>query len=343
MKFGLFDHLDQTSAALSGQYESRLKFAEYCDAKGFYAYHVAEHHVTPLGLAPSPLLYLSAMAQRTSNLRFGPLVLPLPLYHPLRLYEEICMLDQLSGGRLELGVGKGISPHEISAFGQDASRAQDRFNECLAFFDHAFTEQTLNFEGEFFSFNNLPLPLKPAQNPHPPMWYGVLKPSSAEWAAGRGMNVVCGAGPMEEARTAIEAYRGAYAGESESLAGLLRQIVIAPDQKTARRRAAPAFSVFRENFTFLWDHFNDPLAKQLLPDDMDAVIEHGEAIVGTPSQVLDKLAEELEFTGANYLVCRFAFGNLSIEHILESLSLFCEEVKPGLEQLGSIAPAAANS
>tara|TARA_R110002049_G_scaffold155062_1_gene319887 strand:+ start:8952 stop:9983 length:1032 start_codon:yes stop_codon:yes gene_type:complete len=343
MKFGLFDHLDQTSSALSEQYENRLKFAEYCDAEGFYAYHIAEHHVTPLGLAPSPLLYLSAMAQRTRTLRFGPLVLPLPLYHPLRLYEEICMLDQLSGGRLELGIGKGISPHEISAFGQDAARAQDHFNECLAFLDNAFTEPVLNFEGEFFSFSNIPLPLKAVQAPRPPMWYGVLKPSSAAWAAERGMNVVCGAGPAEEARAAIDAYQGAYTGRGEPMAGLLRQIVIAPDQETARRRAAPAFSVFRENFTFLWDHFNDPLAKQLLPEDMDSIIQHGEAIVGSPSQVLEKLGEELEFTGANYLVCRFAFGNLSIEHILESLSLFCEEVKPDLEKLASVTPAVANS
>jgi len=175
------------------------------------------------------------------------------------------------------------------------------------------------------------------------MWYGVLKPSSAEWAARRGMNVVCGAGPAEEARTAIDAYRGAYTGNREPLAGLLRQIVIAPDQQAARRRAAPAFSVFRQNFSSLWDHFNDPLAKQLLPEDMDAIIEHGEAIVGSPKQVLDKLGEELELTGANYLVCRFAFGDLSFEHICESLNLFCEEVKPGLEQFGNIAPAAATS
>lgn len=340
MKFGLFDHLDHTSAAMTEQYEDRLKFAEQCDANGFYAYHVAEHHVTPLGLAPSPLLYLAAMAQRTSKLRFGPLVLPLPLYHPLRLYEEICMLDQLSAGRLELGVGKGISPHEITAFGQDATRAQDRFEECLAFLDHAFTEQTLNFDGEFHSFSNLPLPLKPVQLPHPPMWYGVLKPSSAQWAARRGMNVVCGAGPVADAKAAIEAYRNAYSGKGEPLAGLLRQIVIAPDQKTARHRAAPAFDVFRKNFISLWDHFNDPLAQQLLPDDMDAIIQHGEAIVGTPAQVLDRLGEELEFTGANYLVCRFAFGSLSIEHIGESLSLFCDEIKPALESLGAATPAA---
>src|SRR5215831_13630542 len=98
MKFGVFDHLDRNELALGDYYESRLKIAEAYDRLGFYAYHIAEHHSTPLGMAPSPSVFLSAVAQRTQQLRFGPLVYALPLYHPLRLIEEICMLDQLSGG-----------------------------------------------------------------------------------------------------------------------------------------------------------------------------------------------------------------------------------------------------
>lgn len=330
MKFGLFDHLDQSSGSLSQQYADRLRFAELCDAAGFYAYHVAEHHVTPLGLAPSPMLYLSAVAQRTRNLRLGPLVLPLPLYNPLRLYEEICMLDQLSNGRVELGVGKGISPHELGAMGVDVTRAKACFDETLALLKQAFAADTLDFSGEFFSAAGLPLPMKPLQQPHPPLWYGVLKPSSAEWAGQQGMNVVCGAGPVEEVRETITAYRGAYRGSNGGTAGLLRQIVIAESEKEARRRARPAFDVFRDNFTYLWNHFSDPLASQLLPEEMDHIIAHGEAIVGSPEQVLERLAAEMDASGANYLVCRFAFGNLAPEHVEESLELFCERIMPAL-------------
>ena len=79
----------------------RLKIVEAYDRAGFYGYHVAEHHATPLGMAASPGVFLAAVAQRTQALRFGPLVYPLPLYHPLRLIEEICMLDQMSGGRMQ--------------------------------------------------------------------------------------------------------------------------------------------------------------------------------------------------------------------------------------------------
>src|SRR5258707_14875479 len=119
VKIGVFDHFDRGGVPLSEHYENRLKLIEAYDRVGLHAYHVAEHHATPLGMAPSPNLLLSAVAQRTRQLRFGALVYQLPLYHPLRLAEEICMLDQLSGGRLELGIGRGASPHEIEYYGLD--------------------------------------------------------------------------------------------------------------------------------------------------------------------------------------------------------------------------------
>src|SRR5215469_15759337 len=106
MEFGVFDHLDRDGAPLHDYYDARLTIVEAYDRLGFYAYHVAEHHATPLGMAPSPSVFLAAVAQRTRRLRFGPLVYALPLYHPLRLIEEICMLDQMSDGRLEIGFGR---------------------------------------------------------------------------------------------------------------------------------------------------------------------------------------------------------------------------------------------
>src|ERR1700722_3403011 len=101
MRFGVFDHVDRGAGPLHAFYQDRLALTEEYDRAGFHAYHVAEHHATPLGCAPSPGLFLAAVAQRTTRLRFGPLVYTLPLYHPLRLLDEICMLDQISGGRLE--------------------------------------------------------------------------------------------------------------------------------------------------------------------------------------------------------------------------------------------------
>jgi alkanesulfonate monooxygenase SsuD/methylene tetrahydromethanopterin reductase-like flavin-dependent oxidoreductase (luciferase family) len=130
LSFGIFDHLDHAGGSLRQQYSDRLEIASACDEAGFRAYHVAEHHGTPHGLAASPNLFLSAVAQRTRKLRLGPLVMLLNLYHPLRAFEEICMLDQLSGGRLDLGIGRGAVPLELSFFGVSAAEAQDRYSEA---------------------------------------------------------------------------------------------------------------------------------------------------------------------------------------------------------------------
>ncbi len=117
--FGMFDHVDRSDEPLGALYEHRLKLVEAAEAAGFRTYHVAEHHATRLGMAPSPGIFLAAVAQRTRRIRFGPLVYLLPRYTPLRLIEEIAMLDQMSGGRFELGVGRGISPYELAYCGID--------------------------------------------------------------------------------------------------------------------------------------------------------------------------------------------------------------------------------
>ncbi len=173
MKFGIFDHLDRNNLPLREYYEARLQLIETYDREGFYAYHVAEHHSTPLGMAPSPSVFLSAVAQRTQRLRFGPLVYALPLYHPIRLIEEICMLDQMSGGRLDIGFGRGASQIEAAIYGNDPAKAEAMYIEGLELIMRGLTHKTLDFHGECFSFDDVPMELECLQKPHPPVWYGV--------------------------------------------------------------------------------------------------------------------------------------------------------------------------
>ena len=109
MQFGIFDQNDRGPYPLGKQYENRLQLIEFYDQAGFRTYHMSEHHSTPLSLTPSPSVFLAAVAQRTKRLRLGPLVYVLPAHHPLRLAEEICMLDHLSDGRLDVGIGRGAS------------------------------------------------------------------------------------------------------------------------------------------------------------------------------------------------------------------------------------------
>src|SRR5947207_2260772 len=127
LSFGVFDHLDASGAPLRNFYEDRLNLIELYDRLGFYCYQVAEHHSTPLGMAPSPSVLMAAVSQRTKRINFGPLVYTLPLYHPIRLIEEICMLDHMSGGRLQFGVGKGISPIAVRYYRLDPEQLTKTF------------------------------------------------------------------------------------------------------------------------------------------------------------------------------------------------------------------------
>src|ERR1019366_6288725 len=159
MEFGVFDHLDRDDQPLADYYQARLQIIEAYDRLGIYAYHVAEHHSTPLGMAPSPSVFLAAVAQRTRRLRFGPMIYALPLYHPIRMIEEICMLDQMSAGRLEMGFGRGASPTELEYYGQDPKNAQQVYTEALELILQGLAEKTLTYHGRFFNFDNVPMEL----------------------------------------------------------------------------------------------------------------------------------------------------------------------------------------
>src|SRR5258706_1141662 len=168
MQFGVFDHMDASGEPLAELFENRLKLAEAYDRIGLHALHIAEHHSTPLGMSPSPSVFLALAAQRTKRLRLGPLVYTLPLYHPLRLAEEICTLDQLSGGRLELGVGRGVSPLEIASFGVDPAKSQAMYLEAYQVVMKALASRSVRFRVENYTFDVAPVSLVPVTKLHTP-------------------------------------------------------------------------------------------------------------------------------------------------------------------------------
>src|SRR6185436_9346807 len=151
MEFGIFDHLDRSPSSLADYYEERLAIVELFDRAGFYSYHLAEHHGTPLGLAPSPSVFLAAVAQRTKTLRLGALVFTLSLYHPLRLLDELCMLDHLSNGRLDVGIGRGISPIELGFYGVVPEESPAIFQEVTEILLKGFASDVVSHHGKHFN------------------------------------------------------------------------------------------------------------------------------------------------------------------------------------------------
>ncbi|HZA21600.1 MAG TPA: LLM class flavin-dependent oxidoreductase, partial [Dehalococcoidia bacterium] len=157
IQFGIFDWIEWDKRPAGEIYEQRLKMLECADETGFFCYHLAEHHVTPHSLVPSPGLFLSAAAQRTSRIRLSPLVYLLPLYNPLRLLQEICMLDNLCQGRLELGIGRGSSPFELVPYNISVEESRNIFLETLDIVVTGFTHDVFSYEGNYFSYRDVRL------------------------------------------------------------------------------------------------------------------------------------------------------------------------------------------
>src|SRR3954447_15722941 len=209
--FGLFDWIDRSDEDLATIYEQRLRMAEYADRAGYWCYHVAEHHGTPLGMAPSPSVFLGAAAQRTTRLRFGPLVAILPLYNPMRLAEEVCMLDQLSRGRLELGIGRGSSPWELEMLGVDVAQTRDMYAEGLHIFRTALADGVVTAEGQYYTLRDARLEVQPYQRPYPPLWYPTSNPDTIPWVAENGYQLLLSFNTptLEENHRRISLYREA--------------------------------------------------------------------------------------------------------------------------------------
>jgi alkanesulfonate monooxygenase SsuD/methylene tetrahydromethanopterin reductase-like flavin-dependent oxidoreductase (luciferase family) len=333
LEFGVFDHLDRNDLPLRDFYEQRLQVIEAFDRFGFYAYHVAEHHFTPLGMAPSPSVFLSAIGQRTRRLRFGTFVYALPAHHPLRVLEEICMLDHMSGGRLEIGFGRGSVPYEISFYGQNAEERQQIYAERLELILKAFTADTLTWKGRYDQFENVPMQLAPLQKPHPPLWYGAHSPDSAERAARRGLNIVTNDMPAS-ARRIIARYREIWSACRESVAlakmGVVRFIVVADTDADAMTIARRAYLRWRSSFTYLFELHGTLPDSPLNAESFDTLIGQGQAVAGSADTVRAFLSEQINECGANYIVGQFCFGDLALAEMLRSVELFAAKVMPAL-------------
>jgi alkanesulfonate monooxygenase SsuD/methylene tetrahydromethanopterin reductase-like flavin-dependent oxidoreductase (luciferase family) len=334
--FGLFDWIDRAAAPLHQLYEERLQLLEAADKAGFFCYHLAEHHATPLGMAPSPALFLAAAAQRTRRIRLGPLVYLLPLYNPLRLIEEIAMLDQLSGGRLELGVGRGVVPYELRYHGVDPDDTRAIFNEALAVIIAGLTDRRLTFEGRHYRYSDVPMELQPLQQPYPPLWYPTHNPESVEYAARHGYNFV-GLGPAAAVRQHVDLYWQTWEAHRDDTGrlsghvaapkvGILRQIVVADTDNEALEAARTAHEDWYRSITKLWHDHDDHSVDGLFA--WEPATEHETILFGSPTRVREQMARLIDTSGCNYIVGSFAWGTLPHEQVLRSLQLFAREIMP---------------
>jgi alkanesulfonate monooxygenase SsuD/methylene tetrahydromethanopterin reductase-like flavin-dependent oxidoreductase (luciferase family) len=342
MEFGIFDHLDNEHLPPGQFYEERLKAIELYDRLGFHAYHIAEHHATPLGMAPSPNVFLAAVAQRTKTLRFGPMVYALPLYHPLRLVQEICMVDQMSGGRLEIGFGRGSSPVEISYFGVDPAQTEEIFRRNLPRVLEAIETGVMHVPDQNEPHRDIALKIPSVQRPTPRVWYGVHTPESADRAARRGWHTI-NLDMADEAAECNDTFRAvwreAQPGKPLPLMGLGRFIVVAETDDKALAIARRAYPHWLRGFTHLFRMLGR-MPRHPRPDTFDMLHEQGKGIAGSPATVAAFLRDQLMTSRCNYCVGQFGFGDQTLPELSRSIELFASDVMPELRKLDVLADAA---
>jgi alkanesulfonate monooxygenase SsuD/methylene tetrahydromethanopterin reductase-like flavin-dependent oxidoreductase (luciferase family) len=348
MKIGLFDHLERsTDRPLATQFDERLEFAVAADEAGFYCLHVAEHHSSPLNMVPAPGIWLSAVARATKRIHLGPLVYLLTLYSPLRLAEEICMLDHLSKGRLEVGVGRGVSPFELNFHHVDHEESREIFFDAYECLNAALTNDEFSHQGKYFQYDKVPMPLRPLQDPHPAYWYGSSNAIGAAWAGGQGMHFTANGQP-ELAKQNIDAYRAALAkrgGPAQPKAefpggaaiGLLRHIVVADTDEEAERIARPALNHHAASLNWIRENYGSTEFTNRLNVhrgvDYDSWKEMDMVIAGGPDTVLAEIKRQAEMLDLNYLLTYLFFGNMAYSDAKRSMQLFSTEVMPKLAEL----------
>ncbi len=349
IEFGIFDHIERIpGVSLPQLYRDRLEFIKLAECGGFTGYHLAEHHGSHLCMAPQQAVFLGAVAQATERIRLGPLVLCLPLHHPLRLIEDICMLDNLSGGRLDVGIGRGVGFAEHFFFGHPDTEARERFEEVLEIVIQGLTTGKIDGRNrKFHTFPEINLYMEPAQEPYPPLWY----PGNLEYAARRGLNFLF---PARISKQIGEVYRQMCAEYRQQPGRLNPQVTkpklasthmlcVADTDEEARRIGHRAWDTLTHN---IWSvHWYEPQVLSELPTahyeflqkafaSADRAEKAGSLVVGSPDTVREYFTQYAAEGNVDYLVTALPFGDMTHEEAMRSLRLFIDEVMPGVRGVG---------
>lgn len=342
--FGIFDHIEDIPGTPTHRlFQDRLDLIRLADEAGFAGYHLAEHHGSELCMAPNQETFLAAASQVTEQMRLGPMVKLLPLHHPVRLIEDMCVLDQLSGGRLDFGVGRGVAPIEHFWFGSTWSESKERFEDTLGIIcDALATGEISSASSAYHDFPTMPLSTPPFQSAIP-FWY----PGNPVTAGRHGMNLMC-AGPIDQQTYDLYVERWhAHKGDtlrvdgpdSRPRVGCTLLLAIAESEDEAldiARRGMDGLTRRAHNA-----HRFDPLV--LTEEECDAAIaplrgilaHHEDAIragAGTTGQIAERFATMLEPGLIDYVVLQLPVGDMTFDEARRTLELFIADVKPQLEQ-----------
>lgn len=345
MRFGTFSYNQARPWVSERQaFDELLTQIEFTDKLGFDDAWFAEHHHSDYGMLSSPNLITAALSRRTERLRFGNLVSVLPLYDPMRFAEECAILDILTGGRLNVGLGRGV-PKDDMKHRLDRDTAQARFEEGIEILLRAWTGETFSYSGKAWGYEEISCRPQPLQKPHPPIYYGATSPDSPAMVARKGWNLALSRQPLANCAKSIATYRAERANYA-NLSGhgdaiMVRDIYVADSDEQAWQEALPELKRFwqlaADNFwrgdtlsdeewvkyTARYVYYPGGLTAQRLD-------EWGTSLIGSPDTVIKKARAMVETARPDCLVGMFQFGGLKHEQVMHSLELFGKKVMPAL-------------
>ena len=329
MRFGLLDHTEtRNERPLSTVLAEHIELARAADEAGLWGYHTTEHHLSALDATPSPSLLLAALAPVTEQIQLGSLVHIVPGYHPVRLAEEVIMLDHLSNGRFQLGVGKGVSPPEHRLLDLVTDEIDGVFDDHLA-------RMVAVLEGE--PVDGAPIPYASVQQPYPPLWYA----GNAVRAAELNFHVIVVGSPQAVADQVVE-HRRIQAERTgpppynptieQTTIGATRHVFIDHDSGKAKQRAIDAWATFTAHINHHFDRTGESAARDPTHGgDALRAMERGAIVAGSPQEVAEAYVEMAAVSGVDYLLGTFFWGDLDLSEAMTSFELFVTDVIPTVD------------
>jgi alkanesulfonate monooxygenase SsuD/methylene tetrahydromethanopterin reductase-like flavin-dependent oxidoreductase (luciferase family) len=332
MKFGLFGGPSRGAGGAGDDATIYARYAETiveAEALGFYGVYLVEHHFTGRGQVSSSLNLLSHLAAITSSIRLGTAVVVVPWHNPLLLAEQAATVDVLSGGRLDLGVGRGYRDYEFTGFGISPAEGEGRFDEAMDVLRLAWSsEDRFSHRGRFWTFEDVLVEPRPVQQPHPPLWLGAGSDSSIARAAREGYRLFLDqVGSFELTAERVAVYRTAreeaglrYSPSDVAVTRALRIAHSAEDRERQLERHIATLTVLAESSSATEDgRPTNPFYST--PEARRETAEAG-AILGTPDECIERL-RTLESSRVEQVL--FAGGSPA------DLRLFAAEVMPAFD------------
>jgi probable F420-dependent oxidoreductase len=313
-------------------YRQALEEVVRAEELGFDSVWMEEHHGVKDHYWPSPLTVLAGFATRTSRMLLGTDILVMPFYHPVRLAEDVALLDVISGGRFILGTAIGYKPDEFALYDTPLEKRGARFEEGLKLMRSLWTEETVTFKGKYYKLDNGRIEPQPLTKPHPPVWIGGWGKLTLKRAATLAQNWIPGPtadlARLQDGKRQFLGHRSAVNLTAPTEWPLTRDVIIADTDREARELAERHIMVsYRHEYAGGWRH---PFIDASIATDLDGLMRD-RFLIGGPDQVVAGITRFVEVYGMTHLICRLFFPGMPHAHIMRELDLLARKVMPAFQ------------